>query len=117
MNMPMSLPATHKNNGAETPVAERHHGKAPVCRCPVCDHKALTRSSEEISPTYRRLYYVCQNIKCGMTWVASLAFEKTLSPSGLGEEFRPAKVDQERPPGHDFGQTSIFDMISASQRD
>lgn len=90
-----------------------HHGKAPVVHCPACNAKALTRSSDEISPTYRRLYYRCSNVECGMTWLASLAFERVLSPSGVSADFRPANVDQGKPPGHDYGQMTIFDMLPA----
>lgn len=89
-----------------------HFGKSPVVHCPACAAKAHTRTSEEISPTYRRLYYYCSNLECGMTWVASLAFERTLSPSGVSAEFRAAKLDQDRAPGHDFGQMTIFDVLA-----
>ncbi|OJW58046.1 MAG: hypothetical protein BGO57_12405 [Sphingomonadales bacterium 63-6] len=88
-----------------------HMGKAPAVSCPVCGQKAHTRSSTEITPTYRELYYRCSNIACGMTWVASLSFERVLSPSGLGDQFRAPRPAQQRPPGEDFGQMSIFEMI------
>jgi len=93
------------------PVHRIHQGKAPVVNCPACDAKAMTRSSLEIDPTYRQLYYRCSNIECGMTWVASLIFERVLSPSGVSAEFRPARADKGKPPGHDFGQMTIFELL------
>ncbi len=90
-----------------------HYGKAPVMNCPVCEAKAHTRSSIEIDPTYRQLYYRCSNDECGMTWVASLLFERVLSPSGISAEFRPARQPEgEKPPGHDFGQMTIFEALA-----
>lgn len=88
-----------------------HEGKAPASICPVCEAKAHTRSSLEITPTYRELYYRCSNIECGMTWVASLAFERVLSPSGISADFRSPRQPKEKAPGHDFGQMNIFDVI------
>ncbi|MFA7597585.1 MAG: ogr/Delta-like zinc finger family protein, partial [Novosphingobium sp.] len=82
-----------------------------VMNCPACDAKAHTRSSLEIHPTFRQLYYRCTNIACGMTWVASLTFEHVLSPSGVSTEFRPPRPVKEKAPGHDYGQISIFEML------
>lgn len=88
-----------------------HVGKSPVMNCPACDAKAHTRSSLEIDPTYRQLYYRCSSIACGMTWVASLIFERVLSPSGVNSEFRQAKPVKEKAPGHEFGQMTIFEIL------
>lgn len=90
----------------------RPHGKAPAVNCPACGAKALTRSSEEITPTYRRLYLACTDLLCSMTFTASLSFEHVLSPSGISAEFRPARVKDEPAPGHDFGQMSMLDLLS-----
>lgn len=89
------------------PAPRKHVGKAPVVRCPVCDARANTRSSTEITPTFRELYYRCSNIFCGMTWVASISFERVLSPSGISNDFRPQRDDHGKPPGHDFGQSPM----------
>ena len=94
-----------------------HRGKAPVVHCPACDAKAFTRSSVEIDPTYRQLYYRCSNIECGMTWVASLLFERVLSPSGVSSEFRPAREPRAKAPGHDFGQMNIFELLPPTPPD
>lgn len=85
-------------------------GKGPAVNCPVCGAKARTRSSEEISPTYRRLYLACSEIRCSMTFTASLTFEHVLSPSGISAEFRAAQEKPKLPPGHEFGQVSMRDL-------
>ncbi len=93
-------------------VVSRPLGKAPAVNCPACGAKALTRSSEEITPTYRRLYLACTDLCCGMTFTASLSFEHVLSPSGVSAEFRPARMRDEPAPGHDFGQMSMLDLLA-----
>ena len=95
----------------DKPMHRKHMGKAPAMNCPACDAKAHTRSSVEVDPTLRQLYYRCSNIECGMTWVASLVFERVLSPSGVNDEFRPARPMKDKAPGHDFGQMTIFEML------
>ena len=42
------------------------------------------RSCKGMSLTYRRPYYACSNIQCGITWQASLSFEAVILPSGVG---------------------------------
>jgi hypothetical protein len=84
----------------------------PRMRCPVCQAQAFTRTSEEISPESRRLYYACSAIHCGMTFSASLTVEKVISPSAISASFRPAVQRDRRPPGHEYGQTlqmGLFD--------
>ncbi len=114
----MNIAINHLKSGTVVPivadrgVARGHHGKAPVMNCPACNSKALCRSSTEISPTYRSLYYSCSNFFCGMTFTASLAFEKVLSPSGVSAEFRPANIKPKKAPGHEFGQMNIFDILA-----
>ena len=93
-------------------VVSRPHGKAPAVNCPACGAKALTHSSEEITPTYRRLYLACTDLRCAMTFTASLSFEHVLSPSGVSAEFRPARIKNEPAPGHDFGQMSMLDLLA-----
>ncbi|WP_227690206.1 ogr/Delta-like zinc finger family protein [Sphingopyxis yananensis] len=92
----------------------RPYGKAPAVNCPACGAKALTRSSEEITPTFRRLYLACTQLRCAMTFTASLAFEHVLSPSGVSAEFRPARIKESKAPGHDFGQMSMLDLLPPS---
>jgi len=90
----------------------RRNNKQPAMCCPVCNAKGNVRSSEEVDPMLRRLYYACTNIECGMTWTASLQFERMLSPSGIGQKFRRATMRDGKPPGADFGQMSIFDALA-----
>lgn len=103
--------SAQKDKVTVSAVLKRTQGKAPAVNCPVCNSRALTRSSEEISPTYRRLYLACTDIHCAMTFTASLAFERVLSPSGIRTEFRPAQIKQDKAPGHEFGQMSILDLL------
>jgi len=119
----MNIAFGHLKSSTAMPVvaqggpARGHHGKAPVMNCPACGAKALCRSSLEISPTYRSLYYRCENLACSMAFTASLAFEKVLSPSGVSAEFRPANIKAKRAPGHDFGQMTIFDILAPTLPD
>lgn len=110
----MHSPCLKAATPPDQPEHRSHLGKAPVMNCPACDAKALTRSSLEIDPTYRQLYYRCSNIACGMTWVASLIFERVLSPSGVNDGFRPAREIREKAPGHEYGQMTIFDVLPPS---
>lgn len=104
---------SHSDARRAKPVPHPHSGKAPVAGCPVCGAKGNTRSSIEITPTFRELYYRCSDVMCGMTWVASLSFERMLSPSGLGDTFRTAEDKGALPPGHAFGQ-QLADMPPGS---
>ena len=107
----MTMHSASLHSAAQDARHRNHAGKAPASNCPVCEAKAHTRSSQEISPTYRELYYRCSNIECGMTWVASLSFERVLSPSGISSDFRAPRQPKDKAPGHDFGQMTIFEVI------
>ena len=50
-------------------------------RCPHCKTRALARTSKEISPILRELYYVCPDPECGHTFVVHAEAVRTLSPS------------------------------------
>lgn len=84
----------------------------PHMSCPACDGRAFIRSSEEVTPVYRRLYYQCSNISCSHTWAAALSYLHTIVPSGVSDHFRPPRVREDKPPGHDFGQMNIFEVIA-----
>ena len=86
-------------------------GRAPAMNCPACGKRSNTRSSEEMSPETRRLYYRCPDIHCSMAWTALLSVEKVISPSGISDTFRPPRVRDEKPPGLDYGQMTIFEVI------
>lgn len=51
--------------------------------CPHCGHRAQIRTSSELTPTMRQVYFLCQNLACGHSWVATLEAERTISPSGI----------------------------------
>jgi len=78
--------------------------RLPIVHCPVCNERAYSRSSEEITPQQRRLYYRCGNFACSMAWTASLIVEKVISPSGISPDFRPLVLKERKPPGHEYGQ-------------
>lgn len=86
--------------------------RMPVVRCPVCNNRAYTRTSEEVTPTLRFVYYFCSHYPCAMTWKAAISVEKVLSPSGLSPEFRPPHQKIDKPPGHEFGQAPLLDFIA-----
>lgn len=108
---------TQSNDGGK-PACGRNPTKTmpPRMRCAVCGATCFTRTSEEISPESRRLYYSCSDIQCGMTFSAMLTVEKVISPSGISATFRPAVFRDKRPPGHEFGQTNqmgLFDPMES----
>lgn len=37
----------------------------------------------ELSPTMRQVYFLCTNLVCGHSWVATLEAERTIAPSGI----------------------------------
>jgi len=90
-------------------------------RCPHCLCDGIRRSSREITPTFREIFYICPNVTCGHTWVASLNYEYGLSPSAIPDPavnlpLRPmeripgvtirAATD---PPPEDTRQINLFD--------
>lgn len=50
-------------------------------RCPHCKARALTRSSKEVSPILREVFYQCPDPECGHTFVVHAEAVRTLSPS------------------------------------
>ena len=52
-------------------------------RCPHCEVPGSVRSSEEVTPQHRNLFYTCQNPLCGHTWKATLSYDYGLSPSAI----------------------------------
>jgi len=49
--------------------------------CKECGGKARIGKRDELSVTFARLYCQCLSVSCGHTWVTTLAFSHTLSPS------------------------------------
>ncbi len=57
------------------------HG-LPSMACPHCREPSQIRTSREVSPTLREIYYACRDtVGCGHTFRAELAVTLTLSPS------------------------------------
>ncbi|ROT46095.1 ogr/Delta-like zinc finger family protein [Pusillimonas sp. NJUB218] len=52
-------------------------------RCPHCGNRAQIRTSIEQSPTMRDVYFLCENLTCGHSWVATLEAVRTIAPSGM----------------------------------
>lgn len=50
-------------------------------RCAHCDSSATIRTSRQMTPTCRELYFQCQNIECGHTFSAVLEVTRTIVPS------------------------------------
>ncbi len=58
-------------------------GKRIGMRCPHCGNRAQIRTSIEQSPTLRDVYFLCENLVCGHSWVATLEAVRTIAPSGM----------------------------------
>jgi len=54
-----------------------------LVRCNRCGSAAVIDSSKEISDSLKQLYCMCKNVECGHTFVVSMEFSHTLSPSAL----------------------------------
>lgn len=52
-------------------------------KCPHCRSAATTRTSREITPVYREVYFSCSNFECGHTYKAALSIVATISPSAM----------------------------------
>lgn len=50
--------------------------------CPHCRQRAQVRTVKDLSPTMRWVYFLCTNLVCGHSWVATLEADRTISPSG-----------------------------------
>ena len=53
------------------------------CLCPACGEPMFIRKSEKQTETFQTMYGRCNNMVCGATYVGSLEWQYTLSPSGL----------------------------------
>ncbi|CAI8991411.1 Transcriptional regulator [Pseudomonas sp. IT-196MI5] len=56
-------------------------GGAMRIYCKECGGKGRIASREELSLEFAKLYCQCLSASCGHTWVATLTFSHTLSPS------------------------------------
>ena len=51
--------------------------------CPHCGGRAQIRTSFGVTRTMRTVYFLCNKVPCGHSWVATLEAIRTISPSGL----------------------------------
>lgn len=58
-------------------------GKSGALRCPHCGCVGRRRTSREITPTHREIYYQCSNLFCGHAWRASESYDWGLTPSAI----------------------------------
>lgn len=91
--------------------------------CPVCNHDAGIRDSDQETELVKSLWIMCLNVDCGLTWKAQISFVYTISPSAIE---RPDLVLPPPPPGYvrrifpsgppaaapDPNQGSIFDVLA-----
>ena len=51
--------------------------------CPHCNSRAQIRTSHQLTPTMREVYFLCANLICGHSWVAHIEAVRTIAPSGV----------------------------------
>lgn len=83
--------------------------------CPHCKRRAQVRTSLEVTPTMREVYFICSSITCGHSWVGVLEAVRTIAPAGLPNPLidlpvmkRP-EVEQVFDKLNPSNQRSIFD--------
>lgn len=62
-------------------------------RCPHCGANSQVRTSRELSPLLREVYFQCANVVCGHTFKANVEVVKTLSPSSFPNPAVSAQLD------------------------
>jgi len=78
--------------------------------CPHCGWRAQIRTSIEQSPTLRDVYFLCENIVCGHSWVATLEAVRTIAPSGLPNP----RIDLPISARHEVER--VYDLLNPSQQ-
>jgi hypothetical protein len=89
--------------------------------CPVCNHDAGIRDSDQETDLVKNLWCICLNVGCGHTFKMQLSFTYTISPSAI--ERPDLQLPQAPPefvrhiypsgppaPAADPNQFSIFDV-------
>ncbi|SOB60548.1 Transcriptional activator Ogr/delta (fragment) [Pseudodesulfovibrio profundus] len=51
--------------------------------CPICEDVAVIHSSNAVDPKLKEAYCYCTNQDCGHSFVMSIEFSHTVSPSAL----------------------------------
>lgn len=67
-----------------------HTPKDPAFKCPKCDGLVKARSSEQVTALSKKIYYQCNNIRCGHSFRASLNFDGTINPGMIDDSKLPA---------------------------
>ena len=104
------------NDPADNPFFAYQWNARGDLRCPHCKAQAIRRTSREVTPTFREIFYVCGNAACGHTFKASLSYDYGLSPSAIPDPavdlpLRPlAREDviKPDPPPDDPSQPRLF---------
>ncbi|MFS1526251.1 ogr/Delta-like zinc finger family protein [Microbulbifer sp. 2304DJ12-6] len=68
------------NETGPKPVMDTTPMRIGLC-CPHCGAKARARTSQQITPLYREIYFQCTDVECGHTYVAALSVLHSLSLS------------------------------------
>lgn len=83
--------------------------------CPHCTCRAQIRTSTQVTSTMREVYFLCTNLVCGHSWVATIEAVRTIAPSGIPNPHVNLPVSERREIEriHDIlnnpNQRSIFD--------
>lgn len=70
--------------------------------CKECQGKGHITKSDHLSLQFAKIYCRCNSVECGHTWVATVEFSRTLSPSAkavdqlLFDRLRRMPVAQQR---------------------
>lgn len=51
--------------------------------CPICNHDAGIRDSDQETELVKSLWIMCLNVDCGLTWKAQISFVYVISPSAI----------------------------------
>lgn len=78
-----ALVETYDMPGEEAVFLFRPNSGRARMRCPHCNCAATCRTSRQITPTYRELYYECTNLFCGCTFHSSESIDYILVPSAI----------------------------------
>lgn len=81
--------------------------------CPECGHNAIISKSNRIDPKLSDLYCQCRNVECGHTYVMSLSFGHTISPSALANNRLVKYLADHLPPAD---HQMVLDLLAGRVR-
>ncbi len=73
--------AWQKTISAKQNTKTRKNNSSNRTRCPHCNTVCTTLRTEQLSPNYREIFYLCSNDTCSCIWVASITPVRTIAPS------------------------------------